>query len=66
MDEISKETGQDAPPPAEQTDWRDRGGWRHPYVLYVLGTAILFLFLILMAYLALESGWIPDRGVSSH
>jgi hypothetical protein len=47
--------------PGQAEDWRDRGGWRHPYALYILGTATLFLFLLLMAYLALSNDWIPTR-----
>ena len=49
------------PPQGGADDWRDRGGWRHPYALYIFGTAALFLFLVLMAYLALSNDWIPTR-----
>ncbi len=35
--------------------------WKHPYALYLIGTIILFAFLGLMAYLALENDWIPKR-----
>ncbi len=49
------------PPPADGQDWRDREGWRHPYALYIYGTGALFIFLVLMAYLALSNDWIPTR-----
>ena len=39
--------------------------WKHPYFLYVMFTTVLFLFLILMAWLAWEYGWIPNRRVHS-
>lgn len=35
--------------------------WKHPYMLYVGGTMVLFMFLLLVAYLALENDWIPKR-----
>lgn len=36
--------------------------WKHPYVLYIMITVPLFLLLILMAWLAVKNGWLPDRG----
>lgn len=39
--------------------------WKHPYLLYVLLTVVLFLFLLGMGWLALENGWIPNRGTVS-
>lgn len=36
--------------------------WKHPYLVYVILTFGLFLFLILMAWLALHEGWLPNRG----
>jgi hypothetical protein len=33
----------------------------HPYVWYVGGTLVLFIFLVAMAWMALENGWIPRR-----
>jgi hypothetical protein len=39
--------------------------WKHPYFLYVLITLLLFLFLIVVGWLALENGWIPNRGIHS-
>lgn len=36
--------------------------WKNPYVLYILLTLGLFLFLVLMGYLAWTNGWIPNRG----
>jgi hypothetical protein len=37
-------------------------GWKNPYVLYIVLTLGLFLFLVLMGYLAWTNGWIPNRG----
>ncbi len=39
--------------------------WKHPYMIYVGLTMVLFLFLVVMAYLAWTNGWIPNRGISS-
>ncbi len=36
-------------------------GWKHPFVLYIVGTVLLFLFLLGMGYLAIENDWIPKR-----
>jgi prolipoprotein diacylglyceryltransferase len=36
--------------------------WRHPYFLYVIMTTLLFLFLIVMGWLATQCDWIPNRG----
>jgi hypothetical protein len=38
--------------------------WKHPVFLYLLLTGVLFLFLLGMGWLALDQGWIPDRGIS--
>ena len=38
--------------------------WKHPYVLYIVLVTALFLGLILAGYLALQNGWIPNRGNS--
>lgn len=35
--------------------------WKHPYMLYMIGTLGLFMFLLLMGYLAVENDWIPKR-----
>jgi len=35
--------------------------WKHPYFLYIWLTLGLFVFLLLMAYLATQEGWIPSR-----
>ncbi len=64
MNEISDKTRPEDGATEAESDWRDRGGWRHPYLLYILGTGLLFVFLVFMGYLALESGWIPSRGIS--
>jgi hypothetical protein len=34
---------------------------QHPYVWYIGLVTALFLFLVLMAYLAWTNGWIPQR-----
>ena len=36
--------------------------WKHPYVIYVVLTVLLFLFLVVMAKIARENDWIPNRG----
>lgn len=41
----------------------DGPAWKHPYVIYIALTAVLFGFLLLMAYLAIENDWIPSRGI---
>jgi hypothetical protein len=35
--------------------------WKHPYMVYVWLTAILFAFLIFMGWLAVQNDWIPRR-----
>ncbi len=40
-------------------------GWKNPYVLYILLTTALFLFLILMGAIALDQGWVPSRSSGS-
>lgn len=35
--------------------------WKHPYLLYILLTAVLFTGLMSVAWLALENDWIPKR-----
>lgn len=35
--------------------------WKHPYMIYILLTAVLFVALVVVAWLALENGWIPKR-----
>jgi hypothetical protein len=37
--------------------------WKHPYMVYVFLTAGLFIFLVVMAYLAITNGWLPNRGI---
>jgi|GEM_PF-1262448 len=34
--------------------------WKHPYMLYILLTSVLFLFLLLIAWLGWSQGWIPN------
>jgi hypothetical protein len=36
--------------------------WKHPYLIYIALTAALFLFLLLIGWLAWNNGWIPNRG----
>lgn len=50
-------------PDRTEKDWAQSGksGWKHPYVLYVLLTLILFGGLVLAAYLATTQDWIPRR-----
>lgn len=40
--------------------------WKHPYMIYVWLTVVLFLFLLVMGYLAKQNDWIPDRGIHSN
>jgi hypothetical protein len=40
---------------------RSTSGWRNPYVVFVVLNAVLFGFLLLMAYLAWTNDWIPHR-----
>ena len=35
--------------------------WKHPYLMYVWITMLLFGFLLFMAWLASTQGWIPER-----
>lgn len=58
---IPSDSRPSAKPEDEAPDWRDQQGWRHPYALYIYGTAGLFLFLVLMAYFAISNDWIPTR-----
>lgn len=37
--------------------------WKHPYLLYVAGTAALFALLLALGYVAYRNGAIPDRGI---
>jgi hypothetical protein len=37
--------------------------WKHPYMLYCLLTVLLFIFLLGMAYMAIQNDWIPSRGI---
>lgn len=36
--------------------------WKHPYMVYVMLNVVLFVFLLIAAYVAWTSGWIPERG----
>lgn len=35
--------------------------WKHPYMLYILLVVLLFIFLLGMAYMAVQNDWIPKR-----
>ncbi len=35
--------------------------WKHPYMVYLFSVIVLFVFLGLMGYLAVENEWIPHR-----
>lgn len=37
--------------------------WTHPYFMYGAFTLALFLFLVVMGWLALEGDWLPNRGI---
>lgn len=37
--------------------------WKHPYMLYIVLTVLLFAILLAIGWLALENGWVPSRGV---
>lgn len=56
-----KEEGKEATAP--EPEW-EGSWWKHPYILYILLTAVLFLFLVGMGWLAWTQGWIPNRGIS--
>lgn len=36
--------------------------WKHPYMIYVALTLILFVLLVVVGWLAWTNGWIPNRG----
>lgn len=35
--------------------------WTHPYSLYIVLTAFIFIFVVIMGWLAWTAGWIPHR-----
>ena len=37
--------------------------WTHPYFWYIVLTGMLFGFLLIMGWVALTNGWIPQRSV---
>lgn len=43
--------------PKDFTQW----GWKHPYMIYLWGVLGLFIFLVVMAYLAITNDWLPTR-----
>jgi hypothetical protein len=46
--------------PHSEPEWT-KPIWKHPYMLYVALTGVLFAFLLLMAWLATSNDWIPHR-----
>jgi len=36
---------------------------KHPYMIYIGLTILLFTFLIVMTLIASSQGWIPNRGI---
>ena len=54
----NSQTNTTPPPEAEQTGTI----WKHPYLVYVIITFFLFIFLVLMGWLAIHEGWLPNRG----
>jgi hypothetical protein len=54
-----------SPSPSKPEEEHQGPIWKHPYLLYILLTAFLFLFLIFMGWLALKWEWIPNRGTHS-
>lgn len=37
--------------------------WKHPYMIYIWLTIVLFIFLGIIGWLAWKQGWIPNRGI---
>jgi hypothetical protein len=56
-------TGSDTPQQRRHEAEHQGPIWKHPYMIYIMLTAALFGFLVLMAYLALKNNWIPSRGI---
>ncbi len=48
---------QPAPPEREH----EGSIWKHPYMIYILITAVLFVFLVVAGTLALNGTWLPQR-----
>lgn len=61
----SPDSGQDLGKVRHDPQEYAAGGWKNPYLVYILLVTALFLFLILMGYLAWTNGWIPSRGSPS-
>jgi len=53
-----------SPPPKYEPQFTVPG-WKNPYVIYIALTLLLFLFLVLLGYVAWTQGWIPSRGAVS-
>ncbi len=50
--------------PSEKSPVAGEGlGKRHPYLWYLAIVGVLFVFLLIMGYLAISNGWLPDRGI---
>jgi p-aminobenzoyl-glutamate transporter AbgT len=39
--------------------------WKHPYMVYIVLTVVLFIFLLVIAWMAYSGGWIPNKGTLS-
>lgn len=39
--------------------------WKHPYMIYIVLTVVLFILLLVIAWIAYSGGWIPSRGSNS-
>ena len=50
-------------PASPETKQGEGLGAKHPYLIYLGLVVVLFGFLIVMGYLALSNGWLPDRGI---
>ena len=51
-------------PPTRPSVEKEHEGsiWTHPYMIYILLTAVLFLVLVGLGYAAWVNHWIPNRG----
>lgn len=48
---------------APEPEWKG-SKYSHPYLIYVVLTVVLFVFLVVMGGLAWTQGWIPNRRIS--
>jgi len=68
------ESNEKMPPnPAEKASWTPAAHepehvgplWKHPYLVYIYLTALLFSLLLFIAWMAWENGWIPSRSIGT-